>query len=209
MSISFARVSEVRHMQDNMTADGLFFGKTDVISAFRIVPGKPSQHFLFIMKTIHPVSRKVVFFVDKCLQFGSSIRCAIFQAFSDALAHIMEYKVNFVIVITNYLDDFLFIAYTLKMCRDMVLKFIKLCTWLGFPTSEEKTEWGTQITTFLGMLLKGKRYLVSIPVEKQNKALDLINKVVDKRTVMIRFIQKLTGLLNFINRAVVPGAYIH
>ena len=66
-------------------------GKSDMSAAFRQVPLLVSQFCLMVMKALHPISRKFQFFVDKCLPFGSSISCAIFQAISDAIAFVVKY----------------------------------------------------------------------------------------------------------------------
>ena len=60
-------------------------GKSDMSSAFRHVPLSRDQWWLLVMKAQHPKNGKTFFFVDKCLPFGSSISCAIFQAISDAI----------------------------------------------------------------------------------------------------------------------------
>ena len=69
----------------------------------------------------------------------------------------------------------------------------------------EKMEWGTTLIVFLGILLNGRSYTLSIPMEKRNKAVQLIQTAISKRKVTVHFIQKLTGTLNFLNRAIVPG----
>ena len=69
----------------------------------------------------------------------------------------------------------------------------------------EKTEWGTTLIVFLGILLNGRSYTLSIPMEKRNKAVQLIQTAISKRKVTVHFIQKLTGTLNFLNRAIIPG----
>ena len=46
---------------------------------------------------------------------------------------------------------------------------------------------------------------VSIPAEKTTKALNLIEWTLSKNKATIKWIQRLTGLLNFLNRAIVPG----
>ena len=66
-------------------------------------------------------------------------------------------------------------------------------------------EWGTTLIVFLGILLNGRSYTLSIPMEKRNKAVQLIQTAISKRKVTVHFIQKLTGTLNFLNRAIVPG----
>ena len=66
------------------------------------------------------------FFIDKCLPFGASISCAIFQRWSNALAHLLNYELRFESLergITNYLDDFLNIALSQLQCDNMTLRF--------------------------------------------------------------------------------------
>ena len=69
----------------------------------------------------------------------------------------------------------------------------------------EKTEWGTTLIVFLGILLNGRSYTLSIPMEKRNKAVQVIQTAISKRKVTVHFIQKLTGTLNFLNWAIIPG----
>ena len=71
------------------------------------------------------------FFVDKCLPFGASISCALFQEFSDALCHLVEFKTKCPKRVTNYLDDFLFGALTLMKCNWMIRQYLDLCEELG------------------------------------------------------------------------------
>ena len=75
----------------------IYFGKSDLSNAFRIVPGKINQRKWLTLKAMHPLTKRVYYFVDLCMPFGASISCAIFQAFSNALAHIMEWLLK-----TNY-----------------------------------------------------------------------------------------------------------
>ena len=74
-----------------------------------------------------------------------------FQAFSDAIAHIMRVKTGKNNV--NYLDDFLFIALMKWMCNMQTQLFLEICEQIKFPVALEKTFWATTVITFLGMLL--------------------------------------------------------
>ena len=88
-------------------APQIFMSKTDGKSAFRVFPLNSKSWPWLIMMAVNPQTDKVQYFVDKCLPFGTSISCALFQKLSDALKHIIEFieqKRNF---LTNYLDDFL------------------------------------------------------------------------------------------------------
>ena len=84
----------------------VFYLKTDVTSAFRLVPLRASCLWLLVMKAEHPETGEVWYFVDKCLPFGASISCAIFQDFSDTLKHVVEMKAGILMAVVNYLDDF-------------------------------------------------------------------------------------------------------
>ena len=163
------------------------------------------------MCAIHPLMGKQYYFIDKCMPFGSSISCAQFQAFSNALKHIIEWKVSFTLqydippAVLNYLDDFLFMAISKLLCDGMMTEFLELCSQIGCPISGDKTEWGTTLIVSLGILLNGRNHTLSIPVDKRIKAINLIQFAMDNRKVTIHFRQKLTRTLNFLNRAFVPG----
>ena len=63
------------------------------------------------MKARSPLDGEMYYFVDKCLPFRASISCAHFQNFSDAVAHLVRWRVGLNKEVVNYLDDFLFIAF--------------------------------------------------------------------------------------------------
>ena len=69
----------------------LWFVKSDLKSAFCIIPLFPGEFWLLIMTVEHPTTGEVFYFVDKCLPFGYSISCALFQTFSDGLAHMCNF----------------------------------------------------------------------------------------------------------------------
>ena len=129
---------------------GCHVGKSDMSSAFRHVPMAPSQWWLLIMKAQHPLTNKVYYFVDKCLPFGASISCVIFQAISDAISWIVKFrskKENL-----NYLDDYLFAAAMKAMCDQQIQVFLDVCQDIKFPVALEKTYWGSTLLSFLGLL---------------------------------------------------------
>ena len=139
-----------------------------------------------------------VFFIGKCLPFGSSISCALFQNFSDALCFLIETKVNMPRQIMNYLDDFLFIARTLALCNFMIQSFLDLCVELGVPIATEKTERASDLTLFLRILLDGRNLLLIIPEEKRQFAIQLLLEMCDRRKATVKDLQKLCGYLNFL-----------
>ena len=204
----------VRQCLDLLNRSGcnnLVFSKTDCSHAFRILPIRIQHRKFLMMKAKHPETGEWWYFIEKCLPFGSSISCVQFQAFSDALRHITEWKLRLTVCImvpptlTNYLDDFLFIALSELLCNDMMTRFLEICELIGCPIAADKTEWGSVLMVFLGILLNGKTLTLSLPLDKRSKAINLLNYAIEKKKVTIHFVQKLTGTLNFLNRAIVPG----
>ena len=192
------------HLAEHM-ATTIFMSKSDLMNAFKILPVLLSQRKFLIMKCRCPGTNKYMFFIEKNLPFGSSISCVKFQLFSDSLRAILEFATSHYQVTCNYLDDFLFLSTDEDDCNAMVRDFINLCSEIGCPVSLDKTEWASNIMIFLEILINGVTHTLSIPENKRNKALELINWAIQRKKVTIKFIQRLTGTLNFINRAIVPG----
>ena len=160
------------------------------------------------MKAKHPETGETFYFVDKCLPFGHSISCALFQAFSDALAFIYKYLVKHLTTLdtnTNYLDDFLFAALTEWLCNKLMSVFLDMCQQIGVPSAPEKTEWACTIITFLGILLDGRYHVLAVPEQKRTKALNQLCSLIDKKKATVKELECLAGLLNFLHRAIVPG----
>ena len=177
---------------------GCSLAKSDMSSAFRHVPLKKDRWFLLVMKATHPISKKTYYFVDKCLPFGSSISCAIFQDISNAIAYLVHVRVKKVNV--NYLDDYLFATALKRECDRQVQVFLDICRAINFPVALEKTFWGTTILVFLGLLLDTEKQLVCIPADKIAKALEIIHWFLDNKKATVLQFQKLTGNLNFLCR---------
>ena len=139
------------------------------------------------------------YFVEKCLPFGASISCSHYQRFSNALRYLLEHRTgNDGKAVTNYLDDFLFLAILRQMCNSMIQKFLDLCSELNIAVAFEKTEWADEMLVFLGILLNGKSMTLSIPLEKQQKALKMLEDITGKKRAKVKQLQSLTGFLNFL-----------
>ena len=184
---------------------GCFMGKSDMSTAFRNVGMSKLDWPLMVMKAVHPVDRQVYYFVDKCMPFGSSISCAIFQRFSNAVAYLVKFRTKKEAL--NYLDDFFFAALCKMLCDGELQVFLRVCHEINFPVALEKTFWGNTIMVFLGLLIDSQKQIVSIPVDKIEKALNQIEYLLNKKSgkAKILEVQKLCGYLNFLCRCVVPG----
>ena len=84
------------------------------------------------------------------------------------------------------------------MCNDQIRCFLAICEEIAFPVSEEKTFWGTQLLTFLGLLIDTVRQMVCIPEDKVTRAVLLIDDMLKRKKTTVRKIQSLTGYLNFL-----------
>ena len=184
---------------------GCHIAKSDMQSAFRNL-GISKKHWKFlVMKAVSPLDGKTYYFVDKCLPFGASISCAHFQRFSNAVAHIVKWRTKSDLV--NYLDDYMFAQLIKLLCNNHVREFLQVCKEISFPVSLEKTFWATTKMVFLGLLIDTINQRVCIPVDKVQKATQLIQSVLDKQSqkITLNQLQKICGFLNFLGRCVIPG----
>lgn len=118
-----------------------FVGKTDMKSAFRNVPVRREDWPLMVMKAYHPVTGELLYFVDKCMAFGHSLSCAIYQRISDGIAHLFRYRTKEDTV--NYLDDHFFAAILRALCNGLMDAFMQLCEEINFPVSLGTISWYT------------------------------------------------------------------
>ena len=180
-----------------------FAGKSDFTAAFRHLPIHRKFWKYLIMKARNPENKRRYYFIDKCLPFGSSRSCALFQDFSDCISHILKVKTGLDNV--NYLDDFLFVALLRSYCNAQIDCFMRTCVEICFPVSLSKTFYGATRVVFLGLLIDTKRQLVCIPNEKLLTGLHLIRSALRKKKNTLWQLQQICGFLNFLGKAIVPG----
>ena len=187
----------------------IWMGIMDLKSAFRMIPLKKKCWMLLVMKARDPKDpqQRWKYFVDKCLPFGASISCAIFQRFSNALAFLAHSESAYMLYkgITNYLDDFLNMALSQRDCNKLLQSFHTLCDRLGVPLAREKIIWATLRIVFLGILIDGELLLLCLPVDKIDRTISLLQTFIDKRKATVKEVQSLTGLRNFLHWAIYPG----
>ena len=147
----------------------------------------------------------MVYFIDKCLPFGAAISCAIFQAFSDAIAYVVNFHTGKSPV--NYLDDYFFTALLRALCNAQVQVFLDICKTINFPVNLEKTFWVLTQMTFLGFLLDTVSQTISAPHEKIVRGINMIFSIINKknRKVTVHQMQKICGFLNVLGCAIIPG----
>ena len=182
----------------------MYYGKIDLVAAFRMTPLKRQCYPWVMMAANDPKNNTRKYFVEKNLSFGHSISCSHFQRFSRCLKHILEYYKGRPHLTTAYLDDFLFMAPSRQECNYMVRTFISICQELGVPVTREKTVFATPVITFLGVEMNGNNLMLTVPLEKKLEAENRLKAILEKRKAKVKELESLAGLLNFINKVVVP-----
>ncbi len=178
---------------------GCLLAKTDIDSAFRLIPVHPSDYELLGFMW------EGEYYFDKCLPMGASSSCAIFEAFSTSLQWISEAKLGIGRVI-HVLDDFLFLgAPDTGTCLRSLRTFIALCSEIGVPIKDSKTVLPSTCIQFLGITLDTVLMEARLPLDKIQKLRSALNNTFKKRTIRLRDLQSLLGLLNFACRVIVPG----
>ena len=154
-----------------------------------------------------------LYFINSTLAFGARSSCKIFEEFATTVQWIL-YQETSSANSSHYLDDFIMVHASHKTCTYYMTKLQEICSFIGTPLSPEKTQCPFQIIIFLGLTLNFLKQVVQIPLEKINKALDQINSILSsqhinnknmKGKIQVRQVQQLTGLLNFICKAIPCG----
>lgn len=178
---------------------GALFSKTDIDSAFRLIPIHPSDHHLL------GIQFEDKFFYDTCLPMGASSSCAIFERFSSALQFISVTYLHIPHMV-HILDDFLFMGpVNSPICQRSLDNFLRFCAQIGVPIKSDKTVTATPIITFMGLELDSILMEARLPADKLIKARTLLSSFVKSRKVTLKELQSLLGLLNFCCQVIVPG----
>ena len=177
---------------------GCYLAKTDIKSAFRIIPIHPGDYPLLGMKW------QGNYYFDRCLPMGCRSSCAIFERFSTALEWAAK-QIFQADEIIHVLDDFLLIAKSKQSCENLLSRFISLCNYLGVPIAPEKTVGPETELPFVGITLDSIRMEARLPEDKLEKCRTMLLDFYKRRKVTLRELQSLIGLLNFTCSVVLPG----
>ena len=157
-SVKYTNVYQAINLLSGMKS-GAFMAKSDIKDAFRLIPIRKEDH-----------SKLGIFFDDKyyydtTLPMGSASSCKLFEEFSSALHHIVQYHMPNCRII-HYLDDFLFMAESEKLCQEYLNIFTTICADIGVPLSLSKTTKPSTSTTFLGITLDSVTQEARLPKDK-------------------------------------------
>ena len=196
-SVQYTSFDEAVHMIQDF-GKGCMLGKSDIKSAFRLLPVDPMDFELLGFKF------EDHYYVDKCMPFGCAISCSSFEKFG----RFLEFYVKGHIEIGNllhYLDDFLFAAENQIGCQHIMDRFLECTSVLGVPVAKEKTEGPKTVIIFLGLELDSDQMVIRIPAVKVLEIVEKIKAVLAKEKVTLKIMQSLIGSLQFACKAIVPG----
>ena len=166
---------------------GSYLAKTDIKSAFRILPVNPQDYHLLGIKW------NGQYYYDKCMPMGCASSCKTFETFSTAIDWIAQDKLGIANLI-HLLDDFLLIQLTEDQCSLSLRLFLDLCDFLGIPLAPEKTFGPSTILTFAGVELDTIRCESRLPEEKLLKCQQLIDNFLRRKKATLRELQSLIAV---------------
>ncbi|KAJ8297896.1 hypothetical protein KUTeg_024427 [Tegillarca granosa] len=178
---------------------GALAARLDIKSAFRLLPIHPSDFDLLGYKICG------LYFVDKCLPFGCSISCSLFEKFSTFLE--WEYKKRSNCDnLKHYLDDFFLAGKpNTNQCQQSMQLFSSMCDEIGVPLAHDKTIPPSTVLTYLGLEINTIKMTVKIPFEKLTKLKNNLCLLLNRKKCTLKELQSLVGLLNFCTRAIPPA----
>lgn len=168
----------------------VWLAKTDIKSAFRIVPVHPEYYSAL------GIMWEGEYYFDRCLPMGCATSCKIFTEISNCLVELF-YSSPESSKCINVLDDFLFIGSTKQGTKQALRTFLELCAQIGVPIADEKTEGPEKSITFLGIEIDAGSQEVRLPNDKLNQYVPLLQKTISKSKITCKELQSLAGKLQF------------
>ena len=177
---------------------GALIGKTDIEDAFRIILIHPSCYHLF------GFTWESHFYYDRCLPMGCAETCRIFERFSCALQWIVQTRGA--LAVSHILDDFIFIGPPNSLtCLHDLNKFIVLSEELSIPMKHQKTCQPSTCITVHGIELDTIKWEARLPGDKVKNMQSATEGIRKCRSISLRQLQSVIGLLNFACKVISPG----
>jgi len=171
-------------------------GKMDVSQAFRLLTINPADFDLL------GIEFEGQFYIDKCLPFGLSLSCSLFEKFATML-HWAVAKESGIDTLDHYLDDFIFIGPSdSENCNILMQTFDQICQKLGVPINDNKTVWPTTLLTFLGLDIDTIAMTLRIPNDKLKKLKTMLTPLLSAKKVILKDLESVVGLMAFCARAI-------
>ena len=193
------------HSIDDVIDIALRLGQTatgsrvDISHAFRNLAVR-LQDIRFLAFTLHG---KI--YLNVSLPFGATSSCCIFEKVATLLQWIVTNETGRD-TISHYLDDFPLLGSSWEDTQRFVVEFYDIMARVGMPIAKHKTIGPTYCLLYLGLLVNFRDQVISIPQEKRDTCIELIDSMLQayrsRNNVLIKTVQSLAGHLNFLCQAV-------
>ena len=184
--------------QIQLLGPNTYLAKSDIQSAFTLVPINPTDYHLLGFKW------QGHYYHYTTLPQGAASSCHIFETIATAIHWILTNKFGMQHVI-HYLDDFLFLHPTSEGCQGMLSAFHMLCEDIGIPINHSKTEGPATTLSFLGIQLDTVNNQATLPLDKVRRYTTLMEDLLHTKSCKLHEMQKITGSLQFTTSVVSPG----
>ena len=196
-SLQYVRVDDAIRILKSL-GPGSFMAKTDLKSAFRLIPVHPDHWHLL---GIHWQSQ---YYIDLYLPFGLRSAPFLFNQLSEGLEWILKHNYGLKNVI-HILDDFFIAEPSRVQCLSSFATLLRLFMSVKAPAVASKTLGPSQVLEFMGIELDSTLMEARLPDDKVLRARELLNSFDSRRSVRLIELQSLIGTLQFACKAVVPG----
>ena len=177
---------------------GCFLIKLDVEAAYKQVPVKRADRALLGLQW------RGKFYYELALPFGLKSSGARWELFAAALHWFFEHLLGITLVI-HYVDDFLFVVPNSIIGAQQLAAALELCSKLGVPMADKKTEGPTTSLTFLGIELDTIAMTARLSVARLAELKALLQSWMGRTTCKLVEMQSLVGKLQFACQVVRPG----
>ena len=196
-SLQYVRVDDAIRILQTL-GPGSFMAKTDLKSAFRLIPIHPDDWNLL---EIYWQSR---YYVDLFLLFGLRSAPFTFNQLSNALEWILKHNYGLKYVL-HILDDFFLAEHTKLDCLLSFSTLLRFFMAVKAPVDASKTLGPSQVLEFMGIILDSVRMEARLPDDKLTRIKDLLESFTNCRSARLVELQSLIGTLQFAFKVVVPG----
>jgi hypothetical protein len=177
---------------------GTQLNKTDISSAFKIIPILPSQYHLFCIKW------NGQYYYHTRLAFGCRSSCVIFDKLSQAICWIAKNNYG-IATIFHVLDDFLTLDRPDYCAERTMAVLMMIFHRLTIPIAAHKTMGPCTVLEYLGIELDSIKMQARLPENKVQRILQFLDSFLARKTCTKRELLQLLGHLYFASRVVLAG----
>ena len=196
-TLSYITVDEVAKVAIAL-GKGALIAKTDIKSAYRLVPIRPHDRRWLGMRWKDRV------YIDGMLPFGLRSAPKIFNALADAMEWIVAQEgVDW---IYHYLDDFALLGPPNSPdCQRALDTLTQVFDSLGVPLAPEKREGPGTTITFLGIVIDTVRQELRLPQDKLERLVTTVTQWGSKKACTRRELESLIGTIQHACKVIPAG----